>query len=106
MHHTSRRGPAPRQGRRRQSRFEPAQVGIEAAPTKTAVRITALREGSVFARAGLRLGDQVVEFDGQEVRSTDHFRRYLRRHVARDAYSELRIRRDGHWIDVLLPPLR
>lgn len=86
--------------------FEPSQVGIEVAPAKAAVRITSLEKDTAFTKGGLRVGDLAMEFDGQEVRSTDHFRRFLRKHVARDSYGEMRVRRDGRWIDVLLPPIR
>src|SRR5262249_43404663 len=44
--------------------FEAAAVGVEVAPAKFAVRVSALDANKAFAKAGLKEGDRVASLNG------------------------------------------
>ena len=73
--------------------FDPASVGVAVEPSRFAVRVS--RSEQAFARAGLREGDLITEFDGVEVRTPEAFRRLLRKRIVLEGEAELRVRRDG-----------
>jgi serine protease Do len=62
-----------------------------------------VREGSAAARAGLRDGDIVVEFDGERVRSASHFTRLVRETAPGRSVSSSVIR-DGSRVAVNVTP--
>ena len=70
--------------------------GEEAAKLKieSGVRVSSVQEGTPAARAGLRNGDIVVEFDGERVRSVTQFSRLVRESAPTRA-ARTTIVRDG-----------
>jgi hypothetical protein len=84
--------------------FETTNVGVEAAPCKFAVRVTAVDGKKAFAKAGLKVGDLVTSLNASEATTPERFRRLLRRAIADgSAAAELRVRRGDQWLTVRVP---
>lgn len=71
-----------------------SQIGVVVENADEGVRIGDVVEGSPAAKAGLREGDIVVEFDGERVRSARQFARLVEESVP-GRPVRLAIRRDG-----------
>ena len=84
-------------------RFFQTPPGIEVVASKLAVRVDSVEQDKAFARAGLRAGDLIFEFDGVPLRTPDCFRRALRRQVVWGMTATLRVRREGKWVEIRLP---
>ena len=54
-----------------------SQIGVTIRETADGVVIDSVREGTPAARAGVRSGDVVVEFDGERIRSARQFTRVV-----------------------------
>jgi len=66
------------QGVRSLGVFDGAQLGISVSDTATGVRVDDVHARSPAAKAGIREGDLVVEFDGERVRSAMQLTRLVR----------------------------
>jgi len=74
--------------------FDPARLGVETEAAGGSLRLTKVRAGTPFARAGLKAGDALVELDKVKVASPDEFRRTLRRGAAA-GHATFTVRRGG-----------
>ncbi len=81
--------------------FTVAEVGVEVAAAKDAVRIEKLHDGKLPLKAGLKVGDIVTAVDGTKVDSLASFRRRLLRGVVNE-YCTLTVQRGGKSLDVPL----
>jgi S1-C subfamily serine protease len=94
--------PAPEE-RARVMRFDGrgSQIGVMVDDASDGVRIGDVDEDSPAAKAGLREGDTVVEFDGERVRSARQFSRLVEETVSGRAVKIV-VQRDGtrHTLDV------
>jgi S1-C subfamily serine protease len=68
-------------------------------PANAGVRFSDVRDGSPAAKAGLRAGDTLVEFDGKPVRNLYDLTYELQQHRPEDAVT-LKVVRDGNPVEV------
>jgi hypothetical protein len=83
--------------------FDPRSLGVEVAPSKYGVRVTATTAGKAFARAGLRVDDLVLTLDSSPVRSPASFRRLLRKRLVEGGAALFEVRRKGKTVVVRIP---
>ena len=58
--------------------FELSTVGVEAKVIDKAVQVTAVTDGKPFAKAGVKVGDIILEVNGKKPDSPESLRRLLR----------------------------
>lgn len=85
------------------SRIGVSIVDVEAAKGTAGVRVESVEEESPAAKAGLRVGDVVVEFDGERVRSVRQFTRLVgETPPGREVTAA--VQRDGNRVNVSITP--
>lgn len=75
--------------------FDPSTIGVEAAPSRYGVRVSAAAPDKPFAKAGLEVDDLVVAVDGVPARHPAAFRRLLRKRVVLGGAALVDVRRAG-----------
>jgi hypothetical protein len=79
--------------------FDPASVGFEAKVVDGRIQVQKVAEGNVFARAGLRPGDQVLDIDGTKIETEQSFRKVLRRAIG-EGEAVFKIHRGGQMMTI------
>jgi hypothetical protein len=83
--------------------FDPSEVGLTVGPGKGGVQVKGVKPGLRFARAGLKMGDQVLSVGGSRAASLEEFRRALRGKLAAGGAFTLKVRRGGRVLDLSIP---
>lgn len=79
--------------------FDPANLGLNVKFENGQTRVTGLSVQSPFAKAGLRLGDELLSLDHKNWESYEQFRVALRKALANDSIL-LKARRDNHILNL------
>ena len=83
--------------------FDPAREGITVENADNNVRVTKLTEGKLFRKAGVRTGDRITTVNGKAVKTTEAFRKVLRKHFAWEEAMTFRVQRDGKSLEIAVP---
>ncbi len=81
--------------------FTIAEVGLEVAAAKDAVKVEKLHDGKLPIKSGLKVGDVITAVDGTKIDSPESFRRRLMRGVVNE-HCTLTVKRGAMSLDVLL----
>jgi hypothetical protein len=80
--------------------FDPARAGVTVTEAEGGVRVTAVKEGKPFARAGLQSDDLIRTIDGTAVEGPESFRRLLRTALAEGGTMVFNVRRAGGTMEI------
>ena len=83
--------------------FDPTREGITVETADNSVRVTKLTEGKLFRKAGVRTGDRITTVNGKAVKTTEAFRKVLRKHFAWEEAMTFRVLRDGKSLEIAVP---
>lgn len=82
--------------------FDLGRLGLDLAMQDNILTATKVAEGKVFAKAGLRAGDQITAIDGKAVVTVEAARKLLLRKLPNDE-ATLTIRRGGEKLEIAVP---
>jgi hypothetical protein len=83
--------------------YDTRQAGIEVEEKEDGVRVKAVLEGKPFAKAGFKVGDQVLAINGEKLTKREDFRKGVRRAAMANKEAVFKVQRPQNVVEIKVP---